>query len=164
MEWFLQDFRIISQIKSIHIRKEDGPLLKSIIIPLTETLNLSTDSILWRQWWIELCPIRSMANLRKGTQSPIICRYNKRLHFISAFTVQFHVIVDILSCCWNPRAIERGLHWIFYKTEMKIWAVGCGLGWTVLKKGLGRLWATFLACFFTFSGSKKIFKIFLKTP
>ena len=65
---------------------------------------------------------------------------------------------------WPPRAIERGLHWIFYKTEMKIWAVGCGLGWTVLKKGLGRLWATFLACFFTFSGSKKIFKIFLKTP
>ena len=39
----------------------------------------------------------------------------------------------------HPRAIERGLHWIFYKTEMKIWAVGCGLGWTVLKKGLGRL-------------------------
>jgi hypothetical protein len=33
----------------------------------------------------------------------------------------------------TPRAIERGLHWIFYKTEMKIWAVGCGLGWTVLK-------------------------------
>ena len=61
-----------------------------------------------------------------------------------------------------PRAIERGLQWIFYKTEMKIWAVGCGLGWTVLKKGLGRLWATFLACFFTFSGSKKFLKFFWK--
>ena len=45
----------------------------------------------------------------------------------------------ILGVHINPRAIERGLHWIFYKTEMKIWAVGCGLGWTVLKKGLGRL-------------------------
>jgi hypothetical protein len=31
----------------------------------------------------------------------------------------------------NPRGIGRGLHWIFYKTEMKIWAVGCGLGWIV---------------------------------
>ena len=45
--------------------------------------------------------------------------------------------MDII--CLNPRAIERGLHWIFYKTEMKIWAVGCGLGWTVLKKGLGKV-------------------------
>ena len=42
---------------------------------------------------------------------------------------------------FDPRAIERGLHWIFYKTEMKIWAVGCGLwpGLDFLKKGLGRL-------------------------
>ena len=34
----------------------------------------------------------------------------------------------------NPRPIERRLDWVFYKMEMKIWAVGCGLGWTVLKK------------------------------
>ena len=39
----------------------------------------------------------------------------------------------------HPRAIERGLQWIFYKTEMKIWAVGFGLGWTVLKK----VWADY---------------------
>ena len=39
--------------------------------------------------------------------------------------------------------------------------LGCGLGWTVGKKGLGRLWATFEARFFTFLGSKNFF--FLKT-
>ena len=44
--------------------------------------------------------------------------------------------------------------------ENQFWAVGCGLGWTVGKKGLGRLWATFEACFFTFSGSKKILNFF----
>ena len=37
--------------------------------------------------------------------------------------------------------------------------MGCGLGWTVGKKGLGQLWATFEARFFSFSGSK-FFKIF----
>ena len=55
----------------------------------------------------------------------------------------------------TPRAIERGLHWIFYKTEMKIWAVGCGLGWTVLKK----VWADYeqllREVFSTFCGQKK---------
>ena len=35
--------------------------------------------------------------------------------------------------------MERPLDWVFYKTEMKIWAVGCGLGWTVLKK----VWADY---------------------
>ena len=54
-----------------------------------------------------------------------------------------------------PRAIERGLHWIFYKTEMKIWAVGCGLGWPVLKK----VWADYeqllREVFSTFCGQKK---------
>ena len=54
----------------------------------------------------------------------------------------------------GPRAIERGLHWIFYKTEMKIWAVGCGLGWTVLKK----VWADYeqllREVFSTFCGQK----------
>ena len=102
MERFLQDFCIITQIKSIHIRKEDGPLMVSIIIPMNETSNLSTDSIQWRQWLIKLCPIKPMANLRKRTQSLIIscCHCEKRLHFINAFTVQFHVIVDIfLSRC-----------------------------------------------------------------
>ena len=58
----------------------------------------------------------------------------------------------------NPRAIERGLQWIFYKTEMKIWAVGCGLGWTVLKK----VWADYeqllWEVFSTFCGQKKIEK------
>ena len=39
----------------------------------------------------------------------------------------------------NPRPIERRLDWVFYKTEMKIWAVGCGLDWTVLKK----VWADY---------------------
>ena len=116
MERFPQDFCIITQIKGIHIRKEDGPLLNSIIIPSIETSNLSTDSILWRQWWIELCPIRSMANLRKGTQSPISCRCNKRLHFISAFTVQFHVIVDILLSRWNYGS-QRG-HWLHQFLEL----------------------------------------------
>ena len=46
--------------------------------------------------------------------------------------------------------------------ENQFWAVCCGLGWTMWKKGLGWLWATFEACFFTFSGSKIIFKKFLK--
>ena len=46
--------------------------------------------------------------------------------------------------------------------ENQFWAVGCGLGWTVGKKGLGQLWATFEACFFTFSGSKKNLKFFWK--
>ena len=32
----------------------------------------------------------------------------------------------------HPRPIERRLDWVFYKTEMKIWAVGCGLGWAGL--------------------------------
>ena len=36
--------------------------------------------------------------------------------------------------------------------------LGCGLSWNVGKKGLGRLWATFEAHFFTFSGSKKNLK------
>ena len=39
----------------------------------------------------------------------------------------------------NPRPIERPLDWVFYKTEMKIWAVGCKLGWTFLKK----VWADY---------------------
>ena len=55
----------------------------------------------------------------------------------------------------GPRAIERGLHWIFYKTEMKNWAVGCGLGWTVLKK----VWADYeqllREVISTFCGQKK---------
>ena len=47
------------------------------------------------------------------------------------------------------------MQWIFYKTEMKIWAVGCGLGWTVLKK----VWADYeqllREVFSTFCGQKK---------
>ena len=60
----------------------------------------------------------------------------------------------------DPRGMERGLHWIFYKTEMKIWAVGCGLGWTVLKK----VWADYeqllREVISTFCGQKKKKKIF----
>ena len=60
-----------------------------------------------------------------------------------------------------PRPIERRLDWVFYKTEMKIWAVGCGMGWTVLKK----VWADYeqllREVFSTFCGQKKNF--FLKT-
>ena len=55
----------------------------------------------------------------------------------------------------RPRPIERPLDWVFYKTEMKIWAVGCGLGWTVLKK----VWADYeqllREVFSTFCGQKK---------
>ena len=62
---------------------------------------------------------------------------------------------DQLFLYSDPRAIERGLHWIFYKTEIKIWAVGCGLGWTVLKK----VWADYeqllREVFSTFCGQKK---------
>ena len=65
----------------------------------------------------------------------------------------FQFLVDQLTL--YPRAIERGLQWIFYKTEMKIWAVGCGLGWTVLKK----VWADYeqllREVFSTFCGQKK---------
>ena len=56
---------------------------------------------------------------------------------------------------FSPRPIERRLDWVFYKTEMKIWAVGCGLGWTVLKK----VWADYeqllREVFSTFCGQKK---------
>merc|ERR1712086_796058 len=56
-----------------------------------------------------------------------------------------------------PRPIERRLDWVFYKTEMKIWAVGCGVGWTVLKK----VWADYEQLlrvgFSTFCGQKKKF-------
>merc|ERR1712008_641546 len=58
-----------------------------------------------------------------------------------------------------PRPIERCLDRVFYKTEIKIWAVGCGLGWTVLKK----VWADYeqllRVCFSTFCGQKKKKKI-----
>ena len=47
------------------------------------------------------------------------------------------------------------MDWVFYKTEMKIWAVGCGLGWTVLKK----VWADYeqllREVISTFCGQKK---------
>ena len=61
-----------------------------------------------------------------------------------------------------PRPIERRLDWVFYKTETKIWAVGCGLGWTVLKK----VWADYeqllREVFSTFCGQKKIKFFFWK--
>ena len=60
----------------------------------------------------------------------------------------------------DPRPIERRLDWVFYKTEMKIWAVGWCLGWTVLKK----VWADYeqllREVFSTFCGQKK--KIFFE--
>ena len=59
-----------------------------------------------------------------------------------------------------PRAIDRGLQWIFHKTEMKIWAVGCGLGWTVLKK----VWADYeqllKPVFLSFYGQKVNLRFF----
>ena len=59
-----------------------------------------------------------------------------------------------------PRPMERPLDWVFYKTEMKIWAVGCGLGWTVLKK----VWADYeqllRKVISTFCGQKKKKKFF----
>ena len=42
----------------------------------------------------------------------------------------------------------------------KFWAVGCGLGWTVGKKGLGQLWATFEASFFR--GEKQVLESFFE--
>ena len=61
----------------------------------------------------------------------------------------------VVEMSYNPRAIERGLHWIFYKTEMKIWAVGCGLGWPVLKKGWADYEQLLREVFSTFCGQKK---------
>ena len=59
---------------------------------------------------------------------------------------------------WEPRPIERRLDWVFYKMEMKIWAVGCGLGWTVLKK----VWADYeqllREVFSTFCGKNFFFR------
>ena len=59
------------------------------------------------------------------------------------------------SHAFSPRPIERRLEWVFYKMEMKIWAVGCGLGWTVLKK----VWADYEQLlrvgFSNFCGQKK---------
>ena len=63
------------------------------------------------------------------------------------------IIISWRKC--NPRPIERHLDWVFYKTELKIWAVGCGLGWTVLEK----VWADYeqllREVFSTFCGQKK---------
>ena len=55
----------------------------------------------------------------------------------------------------NPRPIERRLDWVFYRTEMKIWAVGSGLGWTVLKKVLADYEQLLRVGFSTFCGQKK---------
>ena len=49
------------------------------------------------------------------------------------------------------------MDWVFYKTEMKIWAVGCGLGWTVLKKGWADYEQLLREVFSTFRGQKKVF-------
>ena len=68
---------------------------------------------------------------------------------------QSHYIEVTQGDTFMPRPIERRLDWVFYKTEMKIWAVGCRLGWTVLKK----VWADYeqllRVCFSTFCGQKK---------
>ena len=55
----------------------------------------------------------------------------------------------------NPRPIERRLDWVFYKTEMKIWTLGCGLGWTVLKKVRADYEQLLREVFSTFCGQKK---------
>ena len=51
----------------------------------------------------------------------------------------------------HPRPIERRLDWVFYKTEMKIWAV-----WAVRavrkKKWIWKFWATFEGGFFNQQG------------
>ena len=62
----------------------------------------------------------------------------------------------------KPRPIERPSDWVFYKTEMKSWAVGCGLGWTVLKKVWAHYEQLLREVFSTFCGQKKK-KINLKT-
>ena len=67
----------------------------------------------------------------------------------TTFQLHFSVFGSFL------RPIERRLDWVFYKTELKIWAVGCGLGWTVLKK----VWADYeqllREVISTFCGQKK---------
>ena len=66
-----------------------------------------------------------------------------------------------MMMCFLPRSIERRLDWVFYNSEMKIWAVGCGLGWTVLKK----VWADYeqllREVFSTFCGQKFFLIFFL---
>ena len=51
---------------------------------------------------------------------------------------------------------------MIWKINSGQWAVGCGLGWTVKKKGLGQLWATFEARFLSFYGQKMNLKFFWK--
>ena len=43
--------------------------------------------------------------------------------------------------------------------ENQFWAVGCCLGWTVGKRGLGRFCVTFFGGFFNFSWGKKKIKL-----
>ena len=61
------------------------------------------------------------------------------------------LITDV--CSWD---------FLIWKINFGLWAVGCGLDWTVGKKGLGQLWATFEARFFNFSGSKIFVQIIWK--
>ena len=69
-----------------------------------------------------------------------------------------------LKCTWSNICDFFENDWIksFYKSKWtglknQFWSVGCGLGWTVGKKGLGRLWATFEARFFQFLRVKIFF-------
>ena len=66
-----------------------------------------------------------------------------------------HIYFVEVNFDFKPRPIERRLDFVFYKTEMKIWAVGWGLGCTVLKK----VWADYeqllRLVFSTFCGQKK---------
>ena len=57
-------------------------------------------------------------------------KYDKRegtrrsqLYSYSYFFASYHTFGPNRLFNLHPRAIERGLQWIFYKTEMKLWAV-----------------------------------------
>ena len=112
-----------------------------------------------------LCLIKSLI---KTTNKFFLCNYNmlqwlKYTQFINTFHKDLRLGFSSYCFYWevvgqSPRPIERRLDWVLYKTDMKIWAVGCGLGWTVLKK----VWADYEQLlrvgFSTFCGQKKNLK------
>jgi hypothetical protein len=87
--------------------------------------------------------------------------YNPQFYFYGPISTEGYHVAS--WTCW--RSIEewttdkRTDVWSrdFIIWNNQFWAVGRGLGWTVKKKGLGRLWATFEARFFTFFRIKKLF-------
>ena len=98
---------------------------------------------------------RHCSYLIDNGKSQLVAANESEVHTIHKFRTTTFLPRRNVILSYDPRGMERGLHWIFYKTEMKIWAVGCGLGWTVLKK----VWADYeqllREVFFFFCGQKK---------